>query len=257
MMRLSNLLKSGDSVHRAALDAALAAIESDAPDLGARRQIKTLARRRDTILYFLANATPEAPHGFLIKLPLSARRGRDWDAVDEATRLESLSSRSQGSTRCTVIRALAASNDPTYLVLPFYPSVTLRNVLLANEKRGCNGVSADAISTCREVGRWLGALYRHSPTTVIDRNEEFCRERLDEIARLGRFDGRGRLIVEQIRDRVTNYGACLAGPQWCHGDFSTDNVLIGDDGVVIIDPEPRTRDPYSDFFRFRRSLVLY
>lgn len=261
---------------RRSYDAALGALnarfgnELRGVDVG--QELSFFTRQHDSVLFRLCLSLPCAPDGFLIKVPLSSARAQSWDAEGEAEQLARLSAVGPSGESFQYLVATCVEVDPPFLVMPYFRSDSLRNLLAQVARSGPDGKCMDrVVSACAAAGYWLGECYRTSPVEdVIDWNHslDFVHERLEVLWSSG--PSRLRDLCGRLRERASDYlqGQALgvvgphvprpvSVPRVVHGDFVSDNVLVDESGrICVIDPEVRKTAAYADFVRFRESLVL-
>lgn len=251
-----------------ALNSALRAI-----DASPATQVKCIGRQSKSVILFAGFYSEDTPNGIFIKIAINKKREATWDVQREFENLTNLTSLSRALEFVRYIKPLAhSSTTPCFLVLPFVPGATLRQLLYDTKNRA--EVAALHLRLAEGylmAGRWLGVCYRLSTShtsnvsdVFLDLREEraFCFDRISEIQEHSPL----QLDCERLKKHIDSllnsddYPSIRRTriPRLVHGDFTPSNVILDSSNrwICPIDPEPRGKIPATDFVRFCQFTLL-
>lgn len=220
-----------------------------------------LLRKRDSLLFRVFCTHEKAPFGFAIKIPATDERASRWKVRFEADRLAWINEFAIHPNEYFPIIPLAISEFPPCLIMPFFPSRSLRDLLLhaASDAKQ----APHAINCAKLAGNWLAKFYNSTAQTIHEIPRELypSQDDIEKLLEEPSFTSRVRENIIRQLEPLNNKQFIQTGltlPRESHGDFHPDNVLAGaDNRISIIDPEIRTLSPFREFSMFRMYLALF
>jgi hypothetical protein len=194
-----------------------------------------------------------------LKLARSQKREANWDPLCESEHLKRLASTAPADDKFTYLQPLCASTTPPFLALRYFPSRTLRQQFESARK---GAMSEEACSKLADsfflAGRWLGMSYRMAPHVAADFNPTDRIHAVEErhgLCPAARRPNLSRSSWNAMRAGLQD--ATIGCPNFSHGDFNLDNILVQPSGqMCFVDPEPIRMGMYADFIHFRQSLAI-
>jgi hypothetical protein len=139
----------------------------------------------------------------------------------------------------STVRPIACYPDLLAMVTEEAPGPTLTDLLRRSTAPGLARVRG-LERIVAETGRWLSAAQAVLPP-ARQVTAEKIRAYLDvRLAALERdrdmpLTAEGRAAIERCRDRLLEASAGELGPVWIHADFCPENVIVGAEGIVVLD----------------------
>lgn len=232
------------------------------PFESSRSPLRFLGKRRGSMLFIYDHRTPVAPNGVLIKYAIGKQRVSNWNPNEEAYRLSLLEKSGPKGLEVKYLNAIAANENPPYLILPYFPSSTLRSIsqdiCLSRQPEDRLSLILPSVEL---VGRWLGKLYKQSPRSSFPSKSDATSHIQNLVSDLRRYTDLRNISWFKANEEklLRSYNKIQnSHPSFFHGDFNLDNILLGKNGkIAIIDPEPLVNRPYGDFCFFLECLVVY